>query len=251
VYVDPYRHEIGPGHSGFDRRELAFVDDHITLDAPRDQRDAQAARLLLSTVKDGSPTFLYIDKIGAHFPYDANYPKDFNRYTHPDGSRLVYDRRTHDDLVGTYKNAVSWNVDGFFRGFLADADLQRTLIIYTSDHGENVWSEATTFWRHCNDDDPQLAEVRVPLVALTGDARFAAALRVSAARSFNRATHFDIFPTLLVAMGYEPGAVSARYGPTLLDVPSSRRYQFVTGDVIGRDARRWFDAALPDRAVPQ
>jgi lipid A ethanolaminephosphotransferase len=233
-----------------DERELAFVDEHIALEVPRYQRDLQAARLLLSTVKSGSPTFLYIDKIGAHFPYDANYPRDFNRYAHPDGSRLVYDRRTHDDLVGTYKNAVSWNVDGFFRGFLPDADLRRTLIIYTSDHGENVWSDAITFWRHCNEDNPQRAEVLVPLLALSGDAQFAAALRASAARSFNRATHFDIFPTLLVAMGYEPGAVIARYGPTLLDVPPSQRHQFLTGDVIGRDPRRWFDATSAEGAAP-
>jgi len=249
VYVDPFRHDIGELHSGLDRRELRFVDDQIALDAPRHQRDLDAARLLVSTLKSGGRTFLYIDKIGAHFPYDANYPADFNRYAQPDGRRFVYSRQTRADLIGSYKNAVSWNVDGFFRDVLHDADLRRALIVYTSDHGENAWADSGTLWRHCDAGAPSPAEVWVPLIALTGDAPFGAALRSSAARSFNGATHFDIFPTLLVAMGYEASAVTARYGPTLLDIPAARRRQFVTGDVIGRDARRWFDATAPQVAA--
>jgi len=109
-----------------------------------------------------------------------------------------------------------------------------------------VWNDNATFWRHCNDDDPRPPEVWVPLFALTGDRRFGTALRASAARSFGRATHFDIFPTLLLAMGYDSAAVVSRYGPSLLDVSASRRRQFVTGDVIGRDARRWFDVLRSD-----
>jgi hypothetical protein len=249
VYVDPFRHEVGELHSGLDRRELRLVDQQIALDGPRDQRDAEAARLLVSMLNTSAPTFLYIDKIGAHFPYDANYPADFDRYAHPDGSRFVYSRLTRADLIGSYKNAVSWNVDGFFGDVLRRADLRRALIVYTSDHGENAW-ESGSLWRHCDAKAPSPAEVWVPLVAVTGDEEFDAVLRSSAARSFNRATHFDIFPTLLVAMGYDADAVVDRYGPTLLDIPASRRRQFVTGDVIGRDARQWFDAA-PSQAAAQ
>jgi Sulfatase len=245
VYADPYRAALGEVHSGLDRRELAFVDEPVALDAPIDQRDRQAARVLVSTLRRSGRTFLYIHKIGAHFPYDADYPADFNRYAHPDGSRFVYYRRTRTDVIGSYKNAVSWNVDGFFREVLPEVDLRRALIVYTSDHGERVWADAATFWRHC-DLDPPPEEVWVPLIAVTGDGPFDAALRASASRSFNRATHFDIFPTLLVAMGYDRDAVEARYGPTLLDIPAARGRRFVTGDVVGRDARQWFDAAAPD-----
>jgi glucan phosphoethanolaminetransferase (alkaline phosphatase superfamily) len=248
VYIDPFRPESGDLHSGLSRRELRFVDERIVLDGPRHHRDLEAARLLVSTLNRNDRTFLYIDKMGAHFPYDANYPDDFNRYAQPDGSRFVYARHTRSDLMGSYKNAVSWNVDGFFREVFAHADLGRALIVYTSDHGETAWADSATLWRHCEAEPVSPTEVWVPLIAVSGDQEFDAALRASARRSFNHATHFDIFPTLLVAMGYDADAVTARYGPTLLEVATSRRRQFVTGDVIGRDARRWFDAsASPGR----
>ena len=245
VYVDPFRADIGEVHSGLDRRELEFVDEPVGLGGPRHTRDAQAAQVLLSTLKGSRRTFLYIDKIGAHFPYDTAYPVDFKRYTNPDGSPLVYFRRTRADLIGTYKNAVSWNVDGFFRDVLQQADLRRALIIYTSDHGETVWTNASTFWRHCSDLNPPQMEAWVPLVALTGDERFEAALRSSAARSRNQASHFEIFPTLLKAMGYDEHEVLAAYGPDLLNIPDGRQRRFVTGDVIGPETRRWVDAGPP------
>jgi lipid A ethanolaminephosphotransferase len=246
VYVDPFRTDIGsPLHSGLDRRELRFVDEHVAIDAPRDQRDAAAARLLISALRGGGRTFLYIDKVGAHFPYDANYPANFNRYARPDGGRFVYSHRTRADSIGSYKNAVSWNVDGFFRYVLQEGDFRRALFIYTSDHGQTLWADSTRLWRHCGDNPPP-DEVWVPLLTVTGDDAFAAQLRSSAARSFNQATHFDIFPTLLITMGYRASEVHARYGSTLLNIPSSRQRQFVTGDVIGGDARRWFDAVGPD-----
>ena len=243
VYVDPFRPEVGRLHSGLDERELRVVDEQIALSGPRDRRDADAAQLLTATLEKGDRTFLYIDKIGAHFPYDANYPASFNRYAQPDGTRFLYSRLTTADLIGSYKNAISWNVDGFFAAVLRHADLRRALILYTSDHGENAWGKNGSLWRHCDAEAPSPAEVWVPLIAATGNEQFDAALRASAARSFNRSTHFDIFPTLLIAMGYDRGAVTDRYGPSLLEPIASRPRQFVTGDVIGRDARRWFDGA--------
>lgn len=247
VYLDPFRPEIGDSHSGFSRQELAFIDEHITLDGPRHLRDPHAAQLVISTLRRPERTFLYVDKIGAHFPYDLDSPSDFNRYARPDGSRFIFDRKTHDDLIGSYKNAIAWGVDGFFREVLGQVDLARTLIVYTSDHGENLWEGTGTHWRHC-DSNPPPVEVWVPLFVVTGNEQYGQALRTSAARSFNRAAHVDIFPTLLLAMGYEAPAVTAAYGPSLLNIPTARRLQFVTGDVIGRETRRWFDAVGPDSA---
>jgi sulfatase-like protein len=245
VYLDPFRPEIGDSHSGLSPRELAFVDEHITLDGPRHLRDRDAAQRLITTLQRRERTFLYVDKIGAHFPYDLDTPPDFNRYARPDGSRFLFDRKTYDDLIGSYKNAIAWNVDGFFREVLSRVDLRRTLLIYTSDHGENLWDGTGTHWRHC-DSNPPAIEVWVPLLAATGNEQFGSALRTSASRSFNRAAHVDIFPTLLLAMGYDAAAVTAAYGPSLLNIPAARHLQFVTGDVIGRETRQWFDASATE-----
>jgi len=92
-------------------------------------------------------------------------------------------------------------------------------------------------------------EVEVPLFAISGDADIADALRASAKRSFGSASHFDIFPTLLTLMGFEPGQVAAAYGPSLFNIPSDRDRQFVTGDVIGHESRHWFDVPPADSAA--
>jgi hypothetical protein len=113
-------------------------------------------------------------------------------------------------------------------------------MIYTSDHGQNLWDDGPTLWRHC-DSNPPPTELWVPLVAFTGDTQFRADLSRSAARSANEATHFEIFPTLLLAMGYDANGVTETYGPNLIDIPKGRPRRFVVGDVNGRAYRVWLD----------
>jgi len=248
VYLDPWKGRYGDEHSGFTKEEFGYIDERIPIDGPMFERDAKAARVLVGLLKRQEPLFIYVDKAGAHFPYDDDYPGDFQRYTRPDGTPFVWSRRTRDDAVGSYKNAVAWSVDGFFRTLLLDGDLSKATLVYTSDHAERLWDEGGIFWRHC-DDHPPLVEVEVPLFAISGDADIADALRASAKRSFGSASHFDIFTTLLTLMGFEPGQVAAAYGPSLFNIPSDRDRQFVTGDVIGHESRHWFDVPPADSAA--
>jgi hypothetical protein len=44
-----------------------------------------------------------------------------------------------------------------------------------------------------------------------------------AARGFGQFSHFEVFPTLLLALGYDPGWVKETYGPSLMDSPSPDR----------------------------
>jgi hypothetical protein len=57
---------------------------------------------------------------------------------------------------------------------------------------------------------------------------FEQCLKKGAARGFNRFSHFEIFPTLLLAMGYDAGWVKRTYGPSLMDSPSPER-RFMIG----------------------
>jgi glucan phosphoethanolaminetransferase (alkaline phosphatase superfamily) len=250
VYIDAWK-SYGTFHSGMTSEELGFVDQRIGLDeVAADHRDLEAARSLLAALKREGRVFIYVDKVGAHFPYDGYSPLDFNKYTRSDGTRFEYGRRTLTDLVGSYKNAIAWNVDGFFQELLPNIDLGGVLIIYTSDHGQNLWDDGNRFSRHCNNHPPP-TEVRVPLVTFTGDEVFGRALSTSAARSFNEASHFEIFPTLLLAMGYDPTSVADIYGPSLLAVPHGHPRRVVIGDVIGRGHRVWVDVADVGSANPR
>jgi hypothetical protein len=249
IYVDPWTASYGAEHSGLTDTELALVDERQMLNGTPYLRDIEAARLVGSVLARKERLFIHVDKFGVHFPYDDDTPPDFNRFARADGTRFDYYRKTADDLEGSYKNAVAWSVDGFFGELLKQADLRNVLVLYTSDHGEDL-SEAT-LWHHC-DTNPPASELWVPLFAFAGSEPFEAALRASAARSFNEATHFDIFPTLLVAMGYDSTRVQETYGSNLMNIPKDRPRRFIIGDVNGREYRVWLDvnetgARLRDR----
>ena len=65
------------------------------------------------------------------------------------------------------------------------------------------------------------------MLAATTMEPLAKTLRANAARAPNKATHFDIFPTLLVAMGFDRQWIEQSYGPSLLDLPVDRRRRFL------------------------
>ena len=68
----------------------------------------------------------------------------------------------------------------------------------------------------------------MPLFAITSMQEFEKRLEKGATNGFGRFSHFEIFPTLLLAMGYDPGWVNLAYGPSLLDPPSPDR-KFMVG----------------------
>lgn len=240
VYIDPWSGTFGDVHSGLTHDELRFIDERIVLNGPSYDRDIEAARILRSMLQRNERLFVHVDKFGTHFPYDASSPPEFNRFARADGARYEYYRKTLDDLTGSYKNAIAWSVDGFFRELLPGMDLSGMLLVYTSDHGQNLWDDGATFWRHC-DTNPPASELWVPLFAIAGEGEFRRTLAASAARSSNEATHFEIFPTLLLAMGFDARATEAAYGSSLMNVPRGQPRRFIVGDVDGRAYRVWVD----------
>jgi len=239
VHVDAWSSYYGPYHDGQTLVERDFIDRTITFDdvVPY-QRDREAARSLASILNGTEPAFVVVDKIGAHFPYDSWSAPDFNRFHRADGARFEYARNTREDRIGSYENALAWSVDGFFRELLGHADLRGALVVYTSDHGQDFDRPQA----HCSVSNTQASEAWVPLFALADDKDFGHALAASAKASYGKATHFDIFPTLLIAMGYDARWVTDTYGPSLLDIPSNRPRRFMIGDVWVPGWRKWVDA---------
>lgn len=97
----------------------------------------------------------------------------------------------------------------FFSHVTRDIDLSGVLLIYTSDHGQDLTNRST----HCN-PEPLDLEYSVPLVAVT---RVPALFELvgNGDRMRDRASHLNIFPTLLYAFGYGRDWLEAEYGPTL------------------------------------
>jgi glucan phosphoethanolaminetransferase (alkaline phosphatase superfamily) len=150
-------------------------------------RDDKLVDKLLDSLKEKAPTFIYVDKYGVHFPYSNKYPSAL--------------QKPSETVVGHYQNAILWSVDEFFRKLLPAVDLSKTLIIYTSDHGQSLQSGKPS---HCTSTpNVQPAEAYVPILAITSEPNFERLLVEAAARGFGRFSHFEIFPTLLLAMGFD------------------------------------------------
>ncbi|HPS58734.1 MAG TPA: sulfatase-like hydrolase/transferase [Spirochaetota bacterium] len=173
------------------------------------------------------PLFIYINKNGTHFHYEKRYPSD-KKYFKPtlEQNSTVSDRKR---LVNSYKNSIRWTVDDFFSLLLKDLPLSETVIIYTSDHGQNLMNDGTTV-THFRFKNAIPQEVIVPLFILTDNYEVKQMFKKQAAYNFNHASHFYIFPTVLALFGYDHSSIVERYQPTLMD-RGDHDLVFFTGNV--------------------
>ena len=163
----------------------------------------ELARLLNNQTQD----FIYIQKMGAHFPYKTKYPHQDNRL-----QNSAFDSADASDFSGQewlfhYRNAVQWNITEFFAP-LVDIDLTQAFIIYTADHGQLFKHDKRLKSTHCNAGNVSADEGKVPLLVLTGDEKLHEKARSHLDKAFNYSSHFYINPTLIYLMGYSIEKVS-------------------------------------------
>ena len=228
VYIDGQR-TGGLLQNLMTETEKADIDRFVQFDAvPVVQRDMAALDVLVGLLKDDKPQLIVMNKVGAHFPVHDKYPDGFMRYTPalPRGRYTdVADIGTRDGFDGTpadwalyrnaYRNTLAWNVGEFFNRLLAADALGNAVVIYTSDHGQDLHERGNPGLNtHC-DSDPVPEEGLVPLVVLQGNGLRTLDWHAHLAQNRNASSHYNIFPTLLTLMGYDPAAVTSTYGHAL------------------------------------
>lgn len=209
-------------------RETQDIDALYALDekTPAAQADYRLLEIVLSNLKADQPVFIYANKNGAHFPYDSTYPEG-EAIFHP---TMAEARGTSmATRVNSYRNSVRWSVDRFFRRLFDAADLSRTVLIYTSDHGQAFQEGHLT---HCTVENPNPQEGLVPLFVATEDQRWRAGFIEGARQSSAHGSHFSIAPTLLELMGYSEADVHRVYGVSLFE-RNDEEPAFTSGDVLG------------------
>ncbi|WP_296267845.1 sulfatase-like hydrolase/transferase [Pseudomonas sp. UBA6562] len=228
VYLDGQR-TGGALQNLMTRDEQRDIDQFVQFDdTPVQQRDMAAVAQLVQLLHSPTPQLIVLNKIGAHFPVHDKYPDAFMRYipalprgrfldVADTGERAGFAGGTQDwqRYRNAYRNTLLWNVGEFFRRLLSQADLSDAVLIYTSDHGQDLHQRGNPGLNtHCG-SDPQAEEGLVPLLVLQGQGLRTLDWQAHLAQNRNGSSHYNIFPTLLLLMGYERQAVIAQYGQPL------------------------------------
>lgn len=215
------------------------IDEFVQFDQTRVRdRDMAAAAKLIALLKDDRPELVVINKVGAHFPVHDKYPDAFMAYrpTLPrgqfsevadTGERTGFNGQPDDWVLyrNAYKNTLLWNVGEFFARVFAEGTLDNALLIYTSDHGQDLHERGNPGLNtHCG-GDPVEEEGLVPLVVIQGRGLQAPDWSAHLAANKNRSSHYNIFPTLLQLMGYDLANIEAVYGRPL-SVPTADEFTF-------------------------
>ncbi|MDD0971485.1 MULTISPECIES: sulfatase-like hydrolase/transferase [Pseudomonas] len=228
VYIDAQR-TGGNLQNLMNDAEKKDIDEFVQFDqtSVRD-RDMAAAAKLIELLNDDKPELVLINKVGAHFPVHDKYPDAFMAYrpTLPrgqftevadTGERTGFNGQPDDWVLyrNAYKNTVLWNVGEFFSRVFAQANLNNALLIYTSDHGQDLHERGNPGLNtHCG-GDPVEEEGLVPLVVIQGDQLHTLDWSAQLAANKDRSSHYNIFPTLLQLMGYDLPGIEAVYGKPL------------------------------------
>ena len=228
IYMDAQSE--GKLYNGMDEAEIAQIDQLIQFKdvAPRDH-DLAAARLLVKLINDDQRQFILINKLGAHFPIHDKYPDKFLVYQPalPRGEfvgappivKTIFGSAETDwtKYKNSYKNTLLWVIGEFFGTIFNLADLNKAIILYTSDHGQNFHERNNPgVATHCA-HDAAIEEGLVPMVAITGDTPPRDFGFAAAKVNINKTSHYNIFPTILNLLGYDPEAVKRIYGTSLIE----------------------------------
>ena len=203
------------------------IDNFKTLgsEVERTQRDKHFSDEMISLVnnaKTEDKNFIVLVKYGAHFPYLLTYEADKAPFAPTlEHSYKAMSFENRDKQLNTYANSIYFNVDLYFKHMLSTIDLTKSIVFYTSDHGQNILEVKGVTRTHCNTGDIVKNEVSVPLFLFTHNAK---TLFPKNKQGFY--SHMQIFPTTLSLMGYDSTLVSS-YGKTLKESyaqSSERKY---------------------------
>ncbi len=186
--------------------------------------DLKIIPVISEFLKKNSNTFVMFNKAGAHFPYKHFYPDSVAKILPIAKGSEDFSTTDRSKMVNSYKNAVNWGVDYFFEELLKNIDLSKTTILYTSDHGVSLLEG---YEDHCTMENPPSAQATVPLIMFGNFAE-----KMEKNFVINSSSHFQIFPSLLIMMGYDEESVINKYGvPLWFDYSNHQRY-FISGNAF-------------------
>jgi glucan phosphoethanolaminetransferase (alkaline phosphatase superfamily) len=187
------------------------IDNFITLDddtVPH-TRDMSMIKKIQELTKGASKNFIITVKFGAHWPYILDFPVENTVFTPVIETTYGMTQENKEKQINTYANAILYSTDHYLEELIKDSDLSKSIIFYTSDHGQNIL-ETEGKITHCNNDNIVKNEVSVPLMVFQEDAKKLFKIN----KEHPNYSHVQIFPTSLALMGFDKN-ITKKYGKTL------------------------------------
>lgn len=142
-----------------DDKEASLVAQVYSPRQPEYVRDLASIEIIGRILKNTRKNFIFVNKVGAHFPYENTIDPQYRT-----------NNRLKNYSISLQRNSIQF-LDELSKSLTVD-----TVLFYTSDHGQNLFSKAT----HCNTgNDISPKEYFVPFVIATGNSELLNSLKVS------------------------------------------------------------------------
>ena len=215
---------------------VRYIDAYVSMQDEYGDADASTDYKVIDEILDrlerrrGTNDLIYAFKQGLHIPFELRYPPEGRVFTPTlDGDEWNTDKP--EESANSYSNGVLWAVDGLLRYLvegLASRGIEDTVVVYTSDHGNR---------QHFAGDSRLTEYYSVPFLIFP--AKIADSLRtdleVAVRLNKDELSHVDLFPSLLVLMGYDKAEVNRHYGYTIFDSMGGRTRTLFAGDIFGTE----------------
>lgn len=196
--------------------------------------DEEIARRIREITTNSTGNFIWINKFGMHVPYNNSYPDTETVWTPTSqGDHYTGWYRNNSDnstIVNNYDNAIRFNSQKFFSTLFINGVAKDTFYVYTSDHGQTL-SENGEKVSHCSDAK---SGATVPLFIIANPET------ISVADTAYKATHSNIFATLLDLMNFPENKRKYNYALSLLKakaVDSQPRFYY-SGNLYNENSGR-------------
>lgn len=166
----------------FDKSELQYIDFIYQGDGPIYERDNSQIENLIKELRR-ERVFIVINKVGAHFPYENTVKPEIRK----------------QDRKEDYLNSIKINSKNYLIDLYDKID-EKTLVFYTSDHGQSFQGKTT----HCNlGDNINQDEFMIPFLIFSKNSAFIEKMASTASNYRDTLSHIEISESIRNAMGFE------------------------------------------------
>lgn len=206
AWVNTYGEDNGP-YGFINESAIEDIDTIITLkdsDAKPEpyEYDLILLKLGLEWAESHPRTFVYINKIGCHFPYD--------RYSKPE-------QKTQN----SYLDCVDYTMKSYFSEFYLK-ERKNDVLFYTSDHGQHLGENPAISLTHCARAEVHQSMASVPYLVILDSNQID-----YVPRSNRPPTHQTLFYDVLEQL-------NSKYTSLYPDSLAKNKVEYSSGDIFGR-----------------